>query len=437
MSTRRTVFKRWLTLGGTLVAAVGVLTAPAQAATRPPLQKITDVKGPQYQLTEKYDSPMSPPPGYEQVGIDGALSGDGRTALMGVGDAACPKSVGESLPKMKMLKAFCWDKEMQGVAGDVTQQPWVPQGIATSGEARAGGVGAGKRAAIAGWNWQNDDPANVQHPTPERLDYRHNSVKLAFANLDDGQYRWVLPVWDDGTGNLRRVYGHGGGLAWYGKYLFMANTSNWNHQTVPPGDAGKGAVRVFDTTRIYRRLDGRTGDFQYVMPEVRRYTFGDFQPDYVSLDRNSAGGASLVVGTFQSSQYTLAGTRIVRYDFLDYDYRLAATAIEGWRSTTPADKAYAISDVQGVQADGDTLYINMSGGWVNPPKENNRFAVVKVKGDPSTWTISVRKDWAEHPEDLAPWYEAGSPYQVTELWGLTEAEQQRAVFAVAPTVLTG
>lgn len=434
--------KRWLTLGGTLVAAAGLLTAPTPAqaaATRPPLQKITDVKGLQYQLTEKFDGPVSPPPGYEQVGIDGALGGDDRVALPGVDDPACPPSVKADLPKMGTVRAFCWDKGMQGVAGDGNQwrQAWVPQGIATSGEARAGGVlSGGQQAAVASWNWQNDDPGDVQHPTRDGLDYRHNSVKLAFANLGDAKYRWVLPVWDDGTGNLRRVYGHGGGLAWYGKYLFMASTSNWNYQTVPPGDAGKGAIRVFDTTRIYRRLDGRTGDFQYVMPEVRRYTTG-FEPAYISLDRNSAGGASLIAGTYESSEHSVAGTRIVRYDYLDDDYRLASVATEGWVSTATADTANAISDVQGVQADGDTLYINMSGGWVKPPTVNNRLAVVSVNGDPSTWTIRTRTDWAEHPEDLAPWYEPGTPYPVKELWGLTEAEEQRAMFAVEPGRLDG
>ncbi|NUW38509.1 hypothetical protein HTZ77_45035, partial [Nonomuraea sp. SMC257] len=95
------------------------------------------------------------------------------------------------------------------------------------------------------------------------------------------------------------------------------------------------------------------GDYRYVIPEVRHY-ITPILFDYVSLDRRSSGGATLVEGTYKRSGGTsasLAGTKLVRYRFQpppDGDYRLAAAPAQAWVYTVPADPADAISDVQGV-----------------------------------------------------------------------------------------
>ncbi|MEV2272586.1 hypothetical protein [Nonomuraea africana] len=403
------------------VSAVG----PDAAASAPAPLKRLDTTGLDLRVGS---DPYTVPPAaeFEPVGIDGALTGDGRTALPGAEDAECAGRAAY-LPRLPVSSWFCWDTRAQGDKQDIPHSPWVPQGLATSGEAQLDGtpVGSAHRALITSWTWQNS-------PDPSAPDYRTNSVNLSVVNLDDRRYRNVLPVWVDGAGVLRRVYGHGGGLAWYGPYLFMTSSSNWNGYPGP--DAGRHTIRVFDTRKIYRKRDGGGGDYRYVMPEVRHY-ITPLLFDYVSLDRNSAGGASLVAGTYKRSDSTsasLGGTKLVRYRFQSGplgDYRLVAAPVQAWVSTVPANPADVISDVQGVQADGDRLYLNMSAGSVPGADPSRRFATVEVGGDPSTWTINAHRSWAYRPEDLSLWYATG------ELWGLTEGEEERVVFSVRLTHL--
>ncbi|MEU0564793.1 hypothetical protein ABZ297_05240 [Nonomuraea sp. NPDC005983] len=364
---------------------------------------------------------MPPSVEYEQVGIGGALSGNDRTALPGSEDAACAARAAY-LPRVPVRSWFCWDAAAQGDKDDVPHSPWVPQGLATSGEAQLDGtpIGSEHRALITSWAWLNS-------PDPNAPDYRTNSVNLSVVDLDERRYRNVLPVWVDGQGKLRRIYGHGGGLAWYGPYLFMTSSSNWNGYSGP--DSTQHTLRVFDTRKIYRKKDGGGGDYRYVIPEVRHY-ITPILLDFVSLDRHSSGGASLIAGTYKRSSGTsasLAGTKLVRYRFQpppDGDYRVITTPVQAWVSTAPADPADAISDVQGVQADGDRLYLNMSAGSHPGPDPRRRFATVNVSGPASTWTINAHTSWAYRPEDLSLWYATG------ELWGLTEGEEERVVFSV-------
>ncbi|MEV4106693.1 hypothetical protein [Nonomuraea sp. NPDC049695] len=369
--------------------------------------------------SDPYTVPLSAE--YEQVGMGGVLSGSDRTALPGSEDAGCAARAAYR-PLVPVSTWFCWDAAAQGDKDDLPHSPWVPQGLATSGEAQLGGtpIGSEHRALITSWAWLNS-------PDPNAPDYRTNSVILKVVDLDDRRYRNVLPVWVDSRGGLRRVYGHGGGLAWYGPYLFMTSSSNWNGYSGP--DSTQHTIRVFDTRKIYRKRDGGGGDYRYVIPEVRHY-ITPILLDFVSLDRNSSGGASLVAGTYKRSSGTsasLAGTKLVRYRFQpppDGDYRLITSPVQAWVSTVPANPADAISDVQGVQADGNVLYLNMSAGSHPGPNPSRRFATVNVSGAASTWTIHAHTSWAYRPEDLSLWYGTG------ELWGLTEGEEERVVFSV-------
>lgn len=383
------------------------------AATRAPL---TPMAAGSLNLVAAKTSAYTVPPAdeFERVGIAGALTGSGRTSLPGAEDPTC-KARFTNLPTLPVRAAFCWNTAAQGDRDNLNAMPWVPQGLASSGEAQLDGTptdGTGAelpQSLIASWTWMN--PSS---------DYRDNSVRLAFVNLDDRKYRNVLPVWVDGSGDMRRIYGHGGGLAWYGPYVFMTSSRGWAGDGP---DSDKNTIRVFDTRKIYHHRQDGGGDYRYVMPEVRRY-ITPIRFDYISLDRNSAWGATLVAGTYVNSSTGLGGTQVVRYDFQPGtagDYRLELGMLQGWKSTTPADPADAISDVQGVQANGDTLYFNMASGEVG----NRRFATVNVAGPQAGWTIQSHAKWAFRPEDLTLWY------KTQELWGMTEGEEDRVVFSVA------
>ncbi|MEV0384759.1 hypothetical protein [Nonomuraea sp. NPDC050643] len=402
-----------------LPAPVGVGVAAAGTPAAAPLRALSLTGLGLKTGSDPYTAPLAAE--FEQVGIGGVLSGSDRVALPGPEDPACAARAAY-LPRLPVRSWFCWDTKAQGDREDLPHSPWVPQGLATSGEAQLDGtpIGSEHRALITSWTWLNS-------PDPNAPDYRTNSVILSVADLDERRYRNVLPVWVDGQGGLRRVYGHGGGLAWYGPYLFMTSSSNWNGYSGP--SSTKHTIRVFDTRKIYRKRDGGGGDYRYVMPEVRHYVT-PIRFDYVSLDRNSSGGATLVAGTYQRSDGTaasLTGTTLVRYRFQpppDGDYRLLAAPVGAYASTVPADRANAISDVQGVQADGDRLYLNMAAGSHPGPDPRRRFATVDVGGAASTWTINAHTSWSYRPEDLSLWYATG------ELWGLTEGEEERVVFSV-------
>ncbi|GGP07331.1 hypothetical protein LDL08_09200 [Nonomuraea glycinis] len=421
--------KRWIAI--VLAGSVGLGTVIATA--QPGLSSAT-VAAPLQALSlsglnlRTGSDPYTVPPAaeFEQVGIDGALTGSDRTALPANDSAACAGRA-RYLPSLPVSSWFCWDSSAQGDKQDIPHSPWVPQGMATSGEAQLDGtpIGSDHRALITSWTWLNS-------PDPDDPDYRTNSVNLSVVNLDDRRYRKVLPVWVDKTGSMRRVYGHGGGLAWYGPYVFMTSSSNWNGYAGPSSTAH--TIRVFDTRKIYRKRDGTGGDYRYVMPEVRHY-LTPFLLDYVSLDRHSTGGATLIGGSYKSSSgsaASLSGTRLIRYRFqpgTDGDYRLNSTPVQAFVSTTPANKADAISDVQGVHADGDRIFLNMSAGAHPGPDPRRRFATVEVSGAASTWTIRSHTKWGYRPEDLSLWYGTG------ELWGLTEGEEERVVYSVKLTDL--
>ncbi|MGW2157100.1 hypothetical protein [Nonomuraea sp. NPDC001699] len=409
--------------------ATPTTAAPASAATEAaaaaqvvaPLKRLTGDALTGLSLTvgaEPYTQPMED--AFALTTLDQVLSGDDRTQLpTPADDPACASRMQSFGPTTGGVgRAFCWDAKLQGLTGETA---WVPQGLATSGEARndAAPVPTSKDALITSWSWQNPPTHSLA-----------NSVRLSVVNLNDMRYRTVLPVWVRPDGTLSRIYGHGGGLAWSGPYLFMATTPGWPDGTGAPS-AKRSAIRVFDTRRIYRHQT-KLDDYQYVMPEVANFVSPDLDFDYISLDRTSTGRQALVVGDYRATWLNgqpqpLNGTRIARYAFRSAetgDYRLGLTPTAAWESTTPTTaETHAISDVQGVQLHDGRLYVNMSAGkFVNVPY-SRRFASV----DLASMTMTARTNWGYRPEDLSLWYSGTGG----ELWGLTEGEDQRVVYSVA------
>lgn len=410
--------KLWIVVA--MTAMVGI--APT-ARVEAPLRQLTGDALAGWSLgvgAEPYTEPMES--AYDLVSLDQVLSGEDRTKLPTPGqDATCASRLTSFGPTVEGGgRAFCWDESMQDVTYNGKQQPWVPQGLATSGEARndAAPVPTAKDTLITSWTHQNPPS-----------DGPMNSVRLSMVNLNDMRYRNVLPVWVNKDGNLGRIYGHGGGLAWSGPYLYMATTGGWPANTGAP-DAGRSAIRVFDTRKIYFHRT-KTDDYQYVMPEVAHFVGDDFDFDYISLDRTAGNQRALVVGSFIASWYDgkprpLNGTRVARYAFRSAetgDYRLNLTPTAAWESTVPRTaETDAISDVQGVQAHGGNLYFNMSAGKFANVPYSRRFAAV----DLTTMTMTARTDWGFRPEDLSLWYSGTDG----DLWGLTEGEKQRVVYSV-------
>jgi hypothetical protein len=198
---------------------------------------------------------------------------------------------------------------------------WYPQGITGTGDGYSDSTIDGTRALAISWYYRED---------PKENSTGYKGARISFVDvddLDDVRYRHVLLVEPTGTTsspNFKAVKTHAGGIAWYGRYLYVADTSR--------------GFRVFDLARMMRV---RTDEFiapgvlpigiingaayafgyKYVLPMVKRYEqpagpditllFSNpvqyyqllarqFTFSYLSIDRTSAPH-QLIVGEYDES----------------------------------------------------------------------------------------------------------------------------------------
>lgn len=139
--------------------------------------------------------------------------------------------------------------------GDMGTSEWIPQALTA-------GVSGSTNTAIVSWHYALTSP--------------DKGVRLSVADISDMSasavnYRHLLLVRPTSAGNFTAVAEHGGGLAWFGNYLYLADTSD--------------GLRVFDLTQI-RQVDtsttcetklGKNGSvwcaygYKYVLPQVNAY----------------------------------------------------------------------------------------------------------------------------------------------------------------------
>jgi hypothetical protein len=205
----------------------------------------------------------------------------------------------------------------------------------------------------------------------------------------------VLLVEPDAAGGFDVVNSHAGGIAWYGNYLYVAQT-------------GKG-LRVFDMRRILRvpNPDDALG-YAFILPQVGLYksTKKGLVFSFVSVDR---GGPALVTGEYRKST---AGGRIVRWP-LDG----ASGLLKGGQ----AQAAYAspAGSMQGALALNGKLGASSSAGEGNPG--------VFTTGVPGKATVT--RPWAAGVEDVSYAPTSGRVYSLTEYPGA------RSVFGVSASSL--
>lgn len=185
--------------------------------------------------------------------------------------------------------------------GDMNTEDWYPQGISTSSDGVASGRLAGRRAMLVSW-YYTPEVAPIKGARLSLVDltdlgqvrYRH--LLLVEPSLEGGAVN-IGPALYDGGGAL-----HAGGIAWYGDYLYVADTAR--------------GLRVFDLSRIIRvsHVDdnGRIGvspgridafGYRYAVPQVARYVMqAEACPvrfSFVGLDR-SASPPRLVTGEYRA-----------------------------------------------------------------------------------------------------------------------------------------
>ena len=334
-----------------------------------------------------------------EVGVEGVLADTDRLAT----------SVGQ-ISALSKLQHFAHAFRWQDV--DFGDAAWMPQGISGSFDANSEGLIDGRKVVATAWYYK----ASVGG-----LNDRDSIVRVSFADIsaleDDGAvpYRHVLlvePYDSGGVVNFKATKLHAGGIAWVGRYLYVADTAN--------------GLRVYDTSRIMEvstakdgiGFDAQSGDYlaygyKYVLPMVSHYALSDqscwVRTSFVSLDATS-DPPSLVTGEWHDND--IAG-KLVRWP-LDGE-RLLESDPE--RGAVMASEVYFAqeSDVQGgISIDGD-WFLSTSA------QSGNQGLLYRVRAGRE----SAAYGWVVGPEDLMWDRQAG------HRWSLNECAGQRYVFSVA------
>ena len=291
--------------------------------------------------------------------------------------------------------AFKWNTE------DQASTTWIPQGITGSADGAPSGLVASKRVILV--SFYEDGGLN-------------KGVRIAFVDITNPaapRYRFALLVQPTGTAaapSFVQVDAHAGGIVWYGRWLYMAQTGS--------------GFRVFDLARIMQvdtdvdtigctATTCRAGLYKYVVPQVGAYvdrsTCGPIF-SWVSLDRSSTPPA-LVSGEYCSGTACTAALsgRVFRWP-LDP----ATGLLRGPTTTWPLD-AFVMGQrqVQGGARRGALTFLASSA----PAGGGGELYSVNPTGSRTT-------NFSDAPEDLM----VDEAHDL--LWSLSEHAGGRAVFGV-------
>jgi hypothetical protein len=264
-------------------------------------------------------------------------------------------------------------------SGDDKVSYWTPQGITGSADASSNGIVGGHHVLLASWYSSNG-----------------GGVRVSFVNTDrlaSARYRHVLLVTPRSDGGYGRVQVHAGGIAWYGHFLYVADTHH--------------GMRVFDTNRMMLvPKSGRatSGNYKYILPQVGHYesTGKKLTYSYVAIDR--AGNAPrILAGEYRNKK---AGGRLVTW-YINSRTGLLSKARAAYGVRSPR------SNMQGA--------LQVNGRYFTSESHGGAHGILAY-GRPID---PVRtRTWGYHPEDLTY-----SP-QTNRLYTLTEGRGDRVVFGI-------
>lgn len=305
-----------------------------------------------------------------------------------------------------------------GDNGDCTN---VPQGITTSrdavGDGTVDGRYDGRQIVMVSWYTRAGSPCDSGTSATTRN-------RLTFVDWDTSypnSYRKVLLVAPTGTAtapNFTDVTTHVGGIAWYGDYVYVADTSH--------------GMRIYDMRKILKVDTGGSAsdigcsggvchahNYAYVMPQVGSVmastTSGTALAwSTISLDRVSK---SIVMAEYTCSSgctaYPNRAPRAVRFPFAS-----GGT----FAATTTASEALQLPwyNLNGVASHNGRWWFNSSG------------ARQLYYWTPSTGSHTYA--WVSGGESISYWED---DTQADLLWSLQETQGSRNVFAVTQATYAG
>lgn len=356
--------------------------------------------------------------------LDGRLRKSGVQALLSKANRKLTdKGCAEDAAVPGRAKVYCFEP------GDNKTAEWVPQGVTTSSDAKANERWGRERALIVTWYDKGKSP--------------EKGVRLSFVSPDRRRYRHVLLVYPTrtkkGKPTYRAVNSHAGGIAWYGNYLYVAET--------------KRGVRVFDvrkifdlglskngTTRNRKRigLKGKTyygAGNRYVLPQLTYYGNAATQPkesctgvgapvhSWVSVDRSQRPDV-LMTGEYCANKGARA--RIGLWRLRDLDPDGSGTARAQAVNYLPARNGQPALKVQGGEGSHGnywfTYNVTFPKGRANPGK---LMSIDWTAG--GVWHNRDDIKIFKGPEDLSCWRSNH------RLWTVAEHAKHRALYGVRDT----
>ncbi|MFO0757547.1 MAG: hypothetical protein U0359_13710 [Byssovorax sp.] len=310
--------------------------------------------------------------------------------------------------------AFTWE------SGDQSVTYWVPQGL-------TGGTAGAREYVIVSWHYDEAHIADDPNP-PASGD---KGVRLSFADVSglggDVPYRHVLLVEPNAASGFVSVNIHAGGLAFYGPYLYVADTSK--------------GVRVFDTTRLMATSSaamcsgqiGKVGNaycaygYSYALPQVGGFYYpaGTHAScrakfSFLSLDATT-NPPSLVSGEYDNDVSLGIYSRLLRFPLDPGTSRLAA---DGAGAAHASEAFYAGNrNVQGAASVGGKFFLNAT-------RYSGALSTGKVNQASKVYKASAGK-WAYMPEGIHHAKGSGRLYVNTE----GSADMTRLVFATKASAI--
>ena len=245
--------------------------------------------------------------------------------------------------------AFEWE------AGDQNVTYWIPQGL-------TGGKVGNRDYVIVSWHY--DETNIADDPNPSASGDKGIRVSLADVATLGGNvpYRHALLVEPKGAAGFVSVNIHAGGMALYGPYLYVADTSR--------------GVRIFDTTRIMAVSTSATCSAQigkvgaetcaygyaYAIPQIGGYYYPTGTDatcrakfSYLSLDTTS-NPPSLISGEYDNDVNVGIYSRILRFPLDATTHKLAVDP----QSVAHANGAWYAGNrnVQGATAINGKFFLN-------------------------------------------------------------------------------
>jgi hypothetical protein len=437
-------FRRVFVVSTLVVGSTAIAVGPAAAASAPGLSDF--VLRPASNQAEITDRVRQLDALLPKSGVQALLTDASRTGTRTITDGATcnPKAVDSHERNLATVFTFCFDSADSGTNGGTVE--WTPQGITTVADAQQDKLWGSAEPIIVSWynSSAENKGARISFIDPHTGKYQHALLVYPTINSADNASYMSLRNQQDADGTSLHV----GGLAWYGNYLYVADTRRgfrvFDMRYIFDLKAAGAMGNTSDKTQIGRH-DGvfYAHGYRYVLPQVAAWTSNGGQVtdvehcttagsphfSYVGLDRTGTDHLN-------TGEYCNGATAP------DLNGRVASWPLDGgngaplpsadglWRATNAF--RLPVPNVQGAVSHGGTWYLNRSHGPDDPLQNDNGDLLQTSAPSTSTGVLGTpqRVTAAIGNEDLSYWPGFGAGGVSGDvLFTVTEHPEYRMVYA--------